>query len=133
MEVSSKLFYSLTIVFFPQILSIKPQSCSSFSFAYIRDTPLSTRRDRLFLVAYEACTIVFQLLNTCKIQRQGNSQSVRRAAAPVFQTAEKKPPQSKVYLCRSLIQTLFHLYFLRASRFYHLTVLLTWVHTNKDR
>ena len=37
-EVSSKLFYSVTNVFSPQILSTKPQSCSSFSFAYVRDT-----------------------------------------------------------------------------------------------
>ena len=54
-EVSSKLFYSVTNVFFPQILSTKPQSCSSFLFEYVRDT--------LFLVDYEACTAVFQLLN----------------------------------------------------------------------
>ena len=38
-EVSSKLFYSLTIMFFSPILSTKPQSCSSFSFTFVRDIP----------------------------------------------------------------------------------------------
>ena len=58
--------------------------------------PFPTRRDRLFLVVYEAYTVVSQLLNACTTRREGNSQSLRRVATPVFQTAEKKPPQSKV-------------------------------------
>ena len=110
---------------FPQILLSKPQSCSSFS---IGDMSLSIWRVRLFLVVYEACTFVFQLLNVCKTQRESNSQSLRRVATPVFQTVDKKkPPQSKVYLCGSLIQTSFRFYLLHASRLYHLTILLTWV------
>ena len=63
-EVSSKLFYSLTIVFFPQILSTKPQSCSSFLFAYLGDTPPSQLKE--IEVVYEASTVVSQLLNACK-------------------------------------------------------------------
>ena len=61
---------------------------------------------------------VFQLLNACKTRREGNSQKLRKVATPVFQTAEKKPPQSKVYLCGNLIQTSFCFYFLHASCFY---------------
>ena len=85
------------IVFFPQILSRKPQSCSSFSFVHISIRPISNQRDRLFLVVCEACTVVSQLLNACKTQWEGSSQSLRRVTTPMFQTAEKKPPQSKVY------------------------------------
>ena len=115
-------------MFFPQILSTKPQSCSSFSFGY---TPFPTQRDRL---VYKASTVVSpQLLNACKTQRKGNLQSLRRVATPVFQTAEKKPPQSKVYLCRSLLQPSFCFYFIRKICFYHLTILLTWVYRDKHR
>ena len=88
---------TIIIVFFPQILSRKPQSCSSFSFVHISIRPISNQRDRLFLVVCEACTVVSQLLNACKTQWEGSSQSLRRVTTPMFQTAEKKPPQSKVY------------------------------------
>ena len=47
-EVSSKLFYSLTIMFFLQILLTKPQSYSSILFAYLGYTP--PFNDRPFLV-----------------------------------------------------------------------------------
>ena len=131
-EVSPKLFYSLTI--FPTNYLNK---ASELLFIFVRVrrgyTPFPTRRDRLFLVVCEASTVVSQLLNACKTRREGNSQSLRRLATPVFQTAEKKPPQSKVYLCGSLVQTSFCFYFLRKSCFYHLTILLTWVHTDKHR
>ena len=114
-EVSSKLFYSLTIVFFSTNSHNKASKLLSILFALCRRyTQFPFRRDRLFLVVYEACTIVFQLLNACKTRREGNSQSLRRVATPIFQTTEKKPPQSKVYLC---IQTSFNFYFLRKSCF----------------
>ena len=71
----------------------------------------------LLLVVYEASTVVSQLLNACKTQREGTSQSLRRVATPIFQTAEKKPPQSKVYLCGSLVQPSFHFYFLCKAAF----------------
>ena len=45
-EVSSKLFYSLTIMFFLA-------------------NPLN-KASKLFLEVYKACTNVFQLLNVCK-------------------------------------------------------------------
>ena len=133
-EVSSKLSYSLTIVFFP---TNSLDKASELLFIFIRVcrgcTPFPTRRDRLFLVVYEASTVVSQLLNTCKTRRNSNSQNLRRVATPVFQTAEKKPPQSKVYLCGSLVQPSFCFYFLRKSCFYHLMFLLTWVRTDKHR
>ena len=66
-EVSSKLFYSLTIVFFP---TNSLDKASKLLFIFIRVhrgyDPFPTRRDRLFLVVYKACTVVFQLLNACK-------------------------------------------------------------------
>ena len=62
---------------------------------------ISNQRDRLFLVVYEACTVISQLLNACKTQWEGSSQSLRRVTTPMFQTTEKKPPQSKVYQCIS--------------------------------
>ena len=87
--------------------------------------------DRLFLVVYEACTIVLQLLNTCKTQREDSSQSLRRVTISIFQTTKMKPPQSKVYLCRSFMQTLFSIYFICIGCFYLLMVLLTWKHMDK--
>ena len=133
-KVSSKLFYSLTIVFYPansldkalELLFIFVCVCTGY-------TPFPTQRDRLFLVVYKASTVVSQLLNACKTQREGNSQSLRRLSTPVFQTTKKKPPQSKVYLCESLLQSSFCFYFLCKSCFYHLMTLLTWVHTDKHR
>ena len=50
-EVSSQLFYSLSIVFFSQILSTKPQGYTSFSFPYVGTRPYSSQRDTHFLVA----------------------------------------------------------------------------------
>ena len=102
-EVSSKLFYSLTIAFFPKT-SLDKASKLLFIFVHVCQgyAPFPTkRRDRLFLVVYKACTVVSQLLNACKTRTEGNSQSLRRVATPVFQTTKKKPPQSKVYLCLS--------------------------------
>ena len=118
-EVSSKLFYSLTIVLFPTN-SLDKASGLFFIFVRIcrRYAPFPTRRDRLFLVVYEASIVVSQLLNACKTRREGNSQSLRRLTTPIFQTAEKKPPQSKVYLCRRLVQPSICFY-LRKSCFYH--------------
>ena len=92
---------TIIIVFFPQILSRKPQSCSSFSFVHVGIRPISNQRDRLFLVVCEACTVVSQLLNACKTQWEDSSQSVRRVTTSVYQTAEKKPPQNKVHQCVS--------------------------------
>ena len=118
-EVSSKLFYSLTIVFFPTNSLDKASKLLSIFVRVSRGyAPFPTRRDRLFLVVYEACTVVFQLLNACKTRREGNSRNRRKVTTPVFQTAEKKPPQSKVYLCGSLLQTSFNFYFLRKSCFF---------------
>ena len=64
-EVSSNLFYSLTIVFFPTN-SLDKASKLLLIFAHVckGHTPFPTQRDRLFLIVYEACTVV-QLLNTC--------------------------------------------------------------------
>ena len=66
-EVSSKLFYSLTIVLFSTNYLDK---ASKLLFIFVRVrrgyAPFPTRGNKLFLVVYEACTVVFQLLNTCK-------------------------------------------------------------------
>ena len=67
-EVSSKLFYSLTTVFFPKSSLNK---ASKLLFIFVRVhwgyAPFPTnQRDRLFLVIYKACTVVSQLLNVCK-------------------------------------------------------------------
>ena len=115
-EVSSKLFYSLTIVFFP---TNSLDKASKLLFIFIRIhreyAPFPTQRDRLFLVVYEACTVVFQLLNACKTQREGNSQSLRRVATPVFQTAAKETiSEQSLPLCNFIL-----LNFLHKSCFYY--------------
>ena len=73
-EISSKLFYSLTIVFFPTN-SLDKASKLLFIFVCVLSgySPFQIQRDRLFLVVYEGCIIVFQVLNACKTQREGNS------------------------------------------------------------
>ena len=98
-EVSSKLFYSLTRVFFSHKFSRQSAKAAlHFHLRMLGIHPLSNQRERLFLVVYEAYTVVSQLLNACKTRMECNSQSLRR---PIFQTTEKKPPQSKVYQCVS--------------------------------
>ena len=61
-EVSSKLFYSLTILFF---LANSLNKTSKLLFIFVRihrrHAHFQHSKIRLFLVVYKACTIVFQL------------------------------------------------------------------------
>ena len=61
-EVSSKLFYSLTIMFF---LANPLNKASKLLFIFIHVRKGHTHF-QLFLEVYKACTNVFQLLNACK-------------------------------------------------------------------
>ena len=74
---AQKYLYSLTIMFF---LTNSLDKASKLLFIFVRVcrgyTPFLTQKDRLLLVVYEACTVVFQLINACKTRREGNSQSL---------------------------------------------------------
>ena len=67
-----------------------------------------------YLVVYEACTVVSQLLNAYKTQREGNSQSLRSRHTRISD-CQKETTSEQSLPVRKLIQTSFHFYFLHVK------------------
>ena len=95
-EVSPKLFYSLIIMFFP---TNSLDKASKLLFIFVRVSrgyaAFPTRRDRLFLVVYEACTVVFQLLTLIKPEGKVIHEVGGESPHPYFRPPKKNHLRAK--------------------------------------